>query len=104
MTNTPGVADHAAETVDTEPVINAAKLGGLTAAAVTAVGGVIVLIIGGRAGDLSSLGLAVGAAVTAVASLVSYIAPVVHARKARTQVTPLARPRDCDGTPLVRAA
>lgn len=109
--NQPGIGDHlAGNVVDTadptptpEPVMDAAKLGGMTAAAVSAVSGLVMLIIAGKAGDVGALGLSVGAAVTAVTTLVSYVAPVFHAKKARAQVTPLAHPRDSTGAPLVRA-
>lgn len=82
-----------------EPVLDAARLGGLTAAATTAVGGVVVLVLAGGAGDVNALGLAVGGAVTAVAALVAYLAPLRQARKARAKVTPLEDPRDAAGNP-----
>lgn len=102
MPQTPGVPDHAApEPPRPEPVLDAAKLGGLAGAATTAVGGTVVLVISGQAGDVGALGLSVGAAVTAVAALVAYVAPVWQARKARAKVTPLSSPRNGDGTPLM---
>lgn len=84
-----------------EPVLDAAKLGGLVAACVVTVGGVIGLIAAGRYGDLSALGTAIGGAVTAVAALSAYLAPVLQARKARTKVTPLADPRDYRGRRMI---
>lgn len=103
MPDVPGVPDHAAPQPPPrpEPVLNAAKLGGLVAAAVTTVAGLIALIVAGKAGDVNALGVSVGAAVTAVAALVAYVAPVWQARKARRQVTPLASPRNNYGDSLV---
>jgi hypothetical protein len=99
----PGVPDHGVpgEVDRPEPVLSAAKLGGLVAAVVTAVGGTVALIVAGKAGDVNALGLSVGAAVTAVVALVAYVAPVWQAHKARRLVTPLESPRNSDGVPLM---
>ena len=84
-----------------EPVLDAARLGGLLAAAVVTVGAVVTLVLAGRWTDLDALGASLGAALGALMALAAYVAPVWQARKARAKVTPLSSPRDADGTPLV---
>lgn len=85
-----------------EAVMNPVKLGGLAGAAVTSVGGVVYMVIDGVTGDeLTPLGVAVGAAVTAVAALGVYVSALFAGRAAREQVTPLSDPRDAFGNPLV---
>lgn len=85
-----------------QPVVDAAKLGGLVSAAVVAVGGAIFLVLAGVSTDtIGAVGVAIGAAVTAVTSLVVYVVPLVQGRKAAAKVTPLAAPRDHRGVELV---
>lgn len=120
-TRTPGEAAHAApedpgpETYDPEnsppieadlqprpePVLQAAKLGGLVAAVVVAVAAVVSLVLAGQWTDINALGTVLGALAGAVMALIAYIAPVWQARKARAKVTPLADPRDMLGRKLV---
>lgn len=101
---TPG-PDHLApgEPADTPtPVLDATKLGGLVSAAVVSVVGVVVLIGAGvTVENVTGLGLALGAAVTALTSLVVYVVSVAQGRKAAEAVTPLAKPRDSRGRRLV---
>lgn len=101
---TPG-PDHAAGVDPTrpQPVVEAAqKLGALVAAAFVAVGVVWFLILNGiNAENLSTVGVAIGAAVTAVVALASYLGALWQARKASGLVTPLESPRDAEGRPLV---
>lgn len=85
-----------------EPVLDAARLGGLVSAATTAVIGAastVVAAIHGQGTD--GVGLAVGLALTALLSLVVYVAPYVTARQARQQVTPLVAPVTSDGVALI---
>lgn len=85
-----------------QPVIDAAKLGGLVSAAVIAVGGAIVLIVAGVTSEtLGAVGIAVGAAVTAVTALIVYIVSLVNGRAAAAKVTPLEAPQDDRGVPLI---
>lgn len=87
-----------------EPVLDAAKLGGLVAAAVVAVLGVVLTVAAGITLDnLTALGVVIAGAVTAVAALGAYLAQVWQGRKARAQVTPLDDPRDEAGRELVPA-
>lgn len=98
-TRTPG-PDHAA--ARPEPVLDAAKLGGAVSAAIVGVGGLIVLIFTGvTVEDVSRWALAAGTAVTALASLGVYVAPVLSGLRARAKVTPLESPRNADGVPLM---
>lgn len=85
-----------------ESVMNPVKLGAMAGAAVTSVGGVAVLIADGITGDeLTPLGAAVSAAVTALAALGVYLSAIFAGRAAREQVTPLSDPRNDDGERLV---
>jgi TRAP-type C4-dicarboxylate transport system permease large subunit len=85
-----------------EPVLDAARVGGLTSSAVTAIIGLAFTIRQGVSTDnLASLGTAVELAVTAFMSLMVYVIPVAHARIARGQVTPVEDPRDDASRPLV---
>jgi Flp pilus assembly pilin Flp len=115
----PGVADHAApeDPYDPEasppieadlqprpePVLEAARLGGLLAAVVVAVASVVSLVLAGRWTDINALGTVLGGLAGALMALIAYIAPVWQARKARAKVTPLADPRDIAGRKLVPA-
>ena len=83
-------------------MLDAAKLGGLTAGAVTAVlGAGFTIRVAVATGNPASVGTAVGVAVTAVVSLLAYLAPRRFAREARAQVTPLEDPRDDAGRQMV---
>lgn len=85
-----------------EPVMDAAKLGGLVSAAVTAVVGAAgVIATGVTADNASAVGLAVGGAVTALLALGVYVVTYLAGRQARAQVTPLESPVSADGIPLV---
>lgn len=87
-----------------QPVVDAAKLGGLVSAAVIAVGGALFLILAGVTTDtLGAVGIAIGAAVTAVTALIVYVVSLVQGRKAAEKVTPLEDPRDYRGVQLVPA-
>lgn len=102
MPQIPGVPDHADPSRRPEPVVYAAKLGGLLSAFLVAVGGVIAIITAGfTLDDLGPLGVAIGGAVTAAVALGVYLLPVWQALKARAKVTPLESPRNDDGVPLM---
>lgn len=96
---TPG-PDHAAP--ETEPVVDAAKVGGLLSAFLVAIGGVIALFTGGFGlDDLGPLGIAIGLVITSGLALAVYAIQVWQGLKARAKVTPLSRPRDNNGVALV---
>lgn len=85
-----------------QPVLDAAKLGGLVSAAVIAVGGAVFLVLAGITTDtIGVVGVAIGAAVTAVTALVVYLVSVIQGRKVSARVTPLDDPRDDRGVQLV---
>jgi Flp pilus assembly pilin Flp len=84
-----------------EPVLNAAKIGGLIAALVVAVAATVSLVLAGKWTDINALGTALGGVAGAVLALAAYIAPVWQAYKARKVVTPLSDPRDTAGRQLV---
>lgn len=85
-----------------QPVLDAAKLGGLVSAAVTTVGGAVFLIAAGVTSDsVGAVGTAVGLAVTALVALVVYVVSGVQGRKASAKVTPLTDPQDDRGVALV---
>lgn len=101
---TPGVGDHLdpAEVDRPEPVMYAAKLGGLLSAFLVACGGVIALFTAGFGlDDLGPLGVAVGLVVTTGLALGVYLLQVWQGLKARAKVTPLVSPRNGDGVPLM---
>jgi hypothetical protein len=85
-----------------QPVLDAAKVGGLVSAAVIGVGGAVFLIIGGVTSEnLSAVGIAVGGGVTALVALATYLFSLAQGRKAAEQVTPLSKPQDAAGRALV---
>lgn len=84
-----------------EPVLHAARIGGLLAALVVAIAATVSLALAGRWTDLDAWGATLGGLAGAVMALGAYVAPVWQAHKARAKVTPLSDPRDADGTPLV---
>lgn len=88
-------------TLRPEPVVNAAKLGGLVAAVVVAIAAVIALVLAGRWTDINALGTTLGAFFGALIALAAYVAPVWQAYKARAKVTPLVDPQTAAGTQLV---
>jgi Flp pilus assembly pilin Flp len=110
-TRTPGEAAHAApeEPVEVEaddqprpePVLDAARIGGLIAALVIAVAATVSLVLAGKWTDINALGTALGGVAGAVLALIAYFAPVWQAHKARAKVTPLADPRDIAGRQLI---
>jgi Flp pilus assembly pilin Flp len=110
-TRTPGEAAHAApeEPVEgeaddqprPEPVLDAARIGGLIAALVIAVAATVSLVLAGKWTDINALGTALGGVAGAVLALIAYFAPVWQAHKARAKVTPLADPRDITGRQLI---
>jgi len=84
-----------------EPVVDEGKIAGAIAGAIVAVVAVVLLVIRGQASDLSALQVALQGALSAVMAAAAVIVPVWRAYRARRKVTPLADPRDDDGTPLV---
>jgi|SRR3954464_6397815 len=84
-----------------EPVLDAAKIGGLLAALVVAIAATVSLVLAGKWTDINALGTVLGALASAVLALTAYFAPVWQAHKARAKVTPLADPRDSSGRKLV---
>lgn len=85
-----------------EPVLDAARLAGLLSAVVVALLGAVGVVLAGNVlGNLTALGNALTAVGVAVAALASYLLPVWQARRARAKVTPLERPQDAAGRPLV---
>lgn len=87
-----------------EPVLEAARLGGLVSAVVVTVAATVSLVLAGQWTDINALGTVLGGLTGAVMALIAYIAPVWQARKARAKVTPLADPRDLLGRKLVPRA
>lgn len=101
MPQTTGIPDRATSDSRPEPVVYAARIGGLLAALLVSVGGVIAILAAGLTLDeLGPLGIAVGAVITAAVALGVYLLPVWQALRARAKVTPLDDPRDDDGAPL----
>lgn len=117
-TRTPGEAAHAAPDEEVEPtpesdpieadlqprpepVLDAAKIGGLVAALVVAIAATVSLVLAGRWTDINALGTTLAGVASAVLALTAYLAPVWQARKARAKVTPLADPRDVQGRKLI---
>jgi Flp pilus assembly pilin Flp len=96
-------SDVTSEDARPEPVLNAARLGGLIAAVVIAIAATISLVLAGRWTDINALGKSLGGAIGAVLALTAYVAPVWQAYKARKKVTPLSDPRDAAGRPLTPA-
>lgn len=84
-----------------EPVLVAAKIGGLIAALVVSIAAAVSLVLAGQWTDINALGTALGAVAGAVLALVAYFGPVWQAHKARAVVTPLDDPRDAQGRQLV---
>lgn len=84
-----------------EPVLDAAKIGGLIAALVVAIAATVSLVLAGRWTDINALGTTLAGLASAVLALTAYFGPVWQARKARAKVTPLADPRDASGRKLV---
>ena len=84
-----------------EPVLDAASVAGNVSS-----------VVGGLAGIFATLGVvthwtwaeATAAALTAVGAGLAKYMPLVTARGARAQVTPVSDPQAMDGTPLVAAA
>lgn len=102
MPHIPGVADHAAAPARPEPVLDAAKLGGLLSALFIAAGGVAGIFVAGfTVDDLGALGFALAAVIVAAAAVASYAVQVWQGYKARALVTPLSSPRNADGVPLM---
>lgn len=98
----PDVADHAEKVERPEPVLNAAKLGGLLSAFFVAVGGVVALFVGGFGlDDLGPLGVAIGLVITTGLAVGVYLVQLWQGLRAREQVTPLASPRNSDGIALM---
>ena len=87
-----------------EPVTDAAGVASAITGLVTGVGGMLVLAGLISAAEANSLGIALTAAYSAVATLVGVILPIYKARQARNKVTPLADPKDNSGNALVPAA
>jgi predicted lipid-binding transport protein (Tim44 family) len=83
-----------------EPVTVAGKIAGGLSGAVALLVGIGVL----TTDQGSALTNAILAALAAVSVLVSVVAPIVTAYRARSQVTPLTDPRDNAGNQLVPAA
>jgi hypothetical protein len=86
-----------------EPVLDAAKIGGLIAALVVAIAATVSLVLAGRWTDINALGATLGGVASAVLALIAYFGPVWQAHKARAKVTPLADPRDSIGRRLIAA-
>jgi hypothetical protein len=85
-----------------QPVLNAAKLGGLVAAAFVACGGAYFLITQGvTSHNLTDVGIAIEGAITALIALAVYVTAVIHGKAAQEKVTPLSAPRDHEGRVLV---
>lgn len=96
-----GTPSQPAETPSREPVLDAARIGGLVAALIVAIGGTVTLVLAGRWTDITALGTALGGVISAALALSAYLAPVWQARKARAKVTPLIDPRDAAGRKLI---
>lgn len=85
------------------PVIDYARLASLGSGLVVAIGGVLVLLGLVTTDQVSQWAQALGLVVVAAGGVLAYVLPLAQARKATVLVTPVADPRDDDGTPLVRA-
>lgn len=84
-----------------EPVLQAAKLAGAVSGLVTAGGATFVLLGWATGPQVMQWAVIAGGIVTAVGALLAAALPLITARGARKQVTPLIDPRDADGVPLV---
>jgi hypothetical protein len=93
---------HAAEQRP-EPVLEAAQLAGRISGLILAVGACFVILGWASPQQVQTWAVAVGGVVTALGGLLAYVLPVILAKGARAQVTPLESPRTVDGTPLVPA-
>ena len=98
-----GVPDHGmpGEVDRPEPVLDAAKVASAVSGAVGALGAALVLVGWATAEQVQSWVIVTGGAVSALATLVAVVAPIVAAYRARGLVTPLESPRNSDGTPLM---
>lgn len=94
-------ADAALPAKRPEPVLSAARIGGLIAALVVSIAAAVSLVLAGQWTDINALGTALGAVAGAVLALAAYCGPVWQAYKARPQVTPLSDPRDAQGRQLI---
>jgi hypothetical protein len=85
-----------------QPVVNAARVGGLVSAAFVAVGGAYFVIAQGiTAQSLPVIGTSIEGAITALIAVAVYVTAVIHGKAAAEQVTPLSAPRDDRGRTLV---
>jgi hypothetical protein len=84
-----------------EPVVSAAKLAAAAAGLVAAIGAITTLWGWTTADQVQSVVVLIGGLITAAATLVATVAPILAAYKARKEVTPLADPRDSHGHALV---
>lgn len=84
-----------------EPVLQAARLAGAVSGLVTAGGATFVLLGWATGPQVTQWAVICGGIVTAVGALLAAALPLITARGARKQVTPLTDPRDADGVRLV---
>lgn len=85
-----------------QPVVDAAKLGGLVGTAFVSCGGAIFIVEEGISRDnLGAAGIAVTAAVTALVALGVYASSLLHGKAAAQQVTPVVDPVSAGGEQLV---
>ena len=103
MTVRPGPMSDEYPDTQPEPVMDAAKAAAAVAGVVTAVGAGFVLVGWATTDQVQQWAVVAGGIVSAVGALLSVAMPLITARGARAQVTPLASPRDYQGTELVPA-
>ncbi len=83
-----------------EPVLDAAKLAAAISGVIAAAGAITTLYGWTTAEQIQSLTVLIGGLITALATLVAVVAPIVTAQRARAKVTPLADPRNIHGDAL----
>lgn len=84
-----------------EPVLDQARIAGTVNGVATGLGGILVTVGAASADDVTATQTALVAALSALVTLVNVVVPILRARVARGQVTPLASPQTTNGVPLV---
>lgn len=87
-----------------EPVMDAAKITAALSGLVTAVGSAVILGGVATATKVQEWTVVSDAIVAALVTLLSIVLPLVTAKGARAQVTPLSQPQGVDNAPLIHRA
>lgn len=93
--------DNAPSPARPEPVVDQAKVAGTMTGILTGLGGVAVTLGAASVEEVDTAVTVLVGAVSAVLTAVNVLVPILRARVAREQVTPVSDPRAVDGTPLV---